>query len=219
MLRIASFPVGSLGTNCVLVWDPQLGEGLVVDPGGDTPRIRAQVAEAGCRIVALLHTHAHFDHLGATAELQEAWACPAWLHPEDSYLIESLDIQTSLFGMPAVRPPQLAAIPQALPLGLAWRHTPGHSRGSCTYLGAGEAGPFALSGDTLFAGGVGRTDVLGGDAEALARSIREQLYVLPDETLVVPGHGPRTTIGSEAHRNPFVRRGAASAGTPGPGVL
>lgn len=221
MLRIESFPVGPLGTTCILVWEPRSQEAVVVDPGAEAARIRTRIEAQGLRVQALLHTHGHFDHVGATAELQGAYSCPAFIHPEDASLLECLEMQTSMFGLPKVPAPRMEALPEVLPLGLHWIHTPGHSRGSCTFLGPaaepegapppGEpsctvAGPFALVGDTLFQGGVGRTDVLGGDLQALETSLRDVLYALPDETLVIPGHGPRTTIGEEARHNPFVRR-------------
>lgn len=206
MLKLESFPVGPLGCNCSLLWDPATGEGVVVDPGGEGPRIARRVAELGFKVTALLHSHAHFDHVGATKELQELWQVPAYLHADDTFLIDTLDQQTGLFGMPALRKPDMADLnPGDRFQGLATLHTPGHTPGSCCFHGAFEQGQVVLAGDTLFRGGVGRTDLWGGDWDQLEASIHRELYVLDPGALVIPGHGPATTIGREAETNPFVR--------------
>jgi len=207
MLRFDTFPVGPIACNCVLVWDPEKGTGVVVDPGAEPEEIQRRVTSKGFQVTALLHTHAHFDHVGATKELQELWQCPAYLHPADDLLILNLDMQTDLFGMPRVPVPAMLPKQAGDVLHeLTVRHTPGHSPGSCCFLGDFDKGPVVLAGDTLFQNGVGRTDVLGGDWPTLEASIRRELYTLPDATLVLPGHGPMTTIADEARRNPFVRR-------------
>lgn len=207
MLRFETFPVGALGCNCSLVWNPETMQGVVIDPGGEAPKIRARVEALGITVKALLHTHAHFDHVGATRELQELWGIPAFLHPKDRYLIESLDMQTGMFGMDPIPQPELGELSEGQDLeGLRVLHTPGHTPGSCCFHAQGEATPLLFAGDTLFSGGVGRTDLWGGSWEDLERSIRTRLYELPDETQVIPGHGPLTTLGEEARRNPFVRR-------------
>ncbi|MFZ1615575.1 MAG: MBL fold metallo-hydrolase [Holophaga sp.] len=207
MLNFETFPVGPLSCNCVLVWDPELGTGVVVDPGDEASKIKQRVKSLGFKVVALLHTHAHFDHVGATQELQEFWDCPAFLHPADTFLVESLPMQTGLFGMKPVPTPVM------LPLAhgethhqLEVIHTPGHSPGGCCFHGMSNRGSLLLAGDTLFQGGVGRTDLFGGHWDQLEASIRERVYTLDDATLVIPGHGPMTTIGEEAESNPFVRR-------------
>jgi glyoxylase-like metal-dependent hydrolase (beta-lactamase superfamily II) len=206
MQRLDILPVGPLGTNCILVWDPENLTGMVVDPGDEAIRIQRRVEALGFRVERILHTHGHFDHVGATRELQDLWACPALLHPADAYLMENLDMQTSMFGMAKVRTPSLQSLHEAEAfLGFRVLHVPGHSPGSCAFFGETEQGPVLLSGDTLFEGGVGRTDVLGGNAEVLKTSILK-LFELPDPTRVIPGHGPETTIGAEARSNPFVRR-------------
>jgi len=207
MLRFETFPVGPISANCVLVWDPEAGTGVVVDPGEEAGRIRGRVEKLGFQVTALLQTHAHFDHLGAAKELQDAWRCPVFLHPADAYLVETLDMQTGLFGMPPVPPPVTTELhPGDVHHGLRALHTPGHTPGSCCFLGDFEQGPVLLSGDTLFQGGVGRTDLWGGHWDQLEASIRRELYTLEDRTMVLPGHGPCTTIGDEADANPFVRR-------------
>ena len=206
MVKLESFPVGPLGCNCSLLWDPGTGRGVVVDPGGDAPKIRRRVEALGFTVAALLHTHAHFDHVGATKELQDLWQCPAHLHGDDGFLIEALAQQTGMFGMPPVPQPEMASLNAGdRHLDLATLHTPGHTPGSCCFHGAFEQGRVVLAGDTLFRGGVGRTDLWGGSWEHLEESIRRELYVLDAATLVIPGHGPATTIGEEAEGNPFVR--------------
>ena len=206
MLKLETFPVGPLGCNCSLVWDPATGQGVVVDPGGEGPKIRRRVEALGFKVLALLHTHAHFDHVGATKELQEFWQCPAHLHGDDGFLIEALVQQTGMFGMPAVPQPEMAALNAGdRHLDLGTLHTPGHTPGSCCFHGAFEKGRVLLAGDTLFRGGVGRTDLWGGNWDQLEQSIRRELYVLDWGTLVIPGHGPATTLGEEAEGNPYVR--------------
>ncbi|HEX9009926.1 MAG TPA: MBL fold metallo-hydrolase [Holophagaceae bacterium] len=207
MLKLESFPVGPLGCNCSLLWDPATGRGVVVDPGGDAPKIQRRVEALGFTVAALLHTHAHFDHVGATKELQGRWQCPAHLHGDDGFLIEALAQQTGMFGMPAIPRPEMVALNAGdRHLDLETLHTPGHTPGSCCFHGTFEKGRVLLAGDTLFRGGVGRTDLWGGSWDQLEQSIRRELYALDDATLVIPGHGPATTLGEEAAHNPFVRR-------------
>jgi len=207
MLKLECFAVGPLGCNCTLLWDPDKLTGIVVDPGGEGERIRKRVEGLGFKVTALLHTHAHFDHVGATRELQDLWQCPAYLHQADDPLLANLDLQTSRFGMPSIPAPETAPLVHgALHHGLATLHTPGHTPGSCCFHGAFDRGGVVLAGDTLFQGGVGRTDLWGGSFEQLEASIQRELYPLDDATLVIPGHGPATTIGHEALHNPYVQR-------------
>jgi glyoxylase-like metal-dependent hydrolase (beta-lactamase superfamily II) len=207
MLNLESFPVGPLGCNCSLLWEPATGLGVVVDPGGDGAKIRKRVEALGFKVTALLHTHAHFDHVGATRELQDLWQCPAFLHGDDTFLIEALPQQTGMFGMPAIPQPQMQDMQAGdRHLDLTTLHTPGHTPGSSCFHGDFAKGKVLLAGDTLFRGGVGRTDLWGGNWELLEQSIKRELYGLEDATLVIPGHGPATTLGEEAASNPFVRR-------------
>jgi glyoxylase-like metal-dependent hydrolase (beta-lactamase superfamily II) len=207
MLKLESFPVGPLGCNCTLLWDPEKLTGVVVDPGGDGARIRRRVEALGFKVVGILQTHAHFDHVGASKELQDLWECPLHLHEDDRFLVDTLDDQTGLFGMaPIPRPLTTPLAPGDHHLGLKVLHTPGHTPGSCCFSGAFDKGGVILAGDTLFRGGVGRTDLWGGSWDHLESSIRREIYPLPDATLVIPGHGPATTVGEEAAGNPYVRR-------------
>ena len=207
MLKLETFPVGPLACNCTLLWHPQKRTGIVVDPGGDGARIRRRVEALGFKVLALLHTHAHFDHVGATQELQELWQCPAYLHPGDQPLLDNLDLQTQRFGMDPIPCPTTQALAHGdVHHDLTTLHTPGHTPGSCCFHGQFEQGGVVLAGDTLFQGGVGRTDLWGGSREQLEASIQRELYPLDDATLVIPGHGQATTIGVEALNNPFVVR-------------
>jgi len=208
MLKFETFPTGALGVNCSLVWDPIQAKGVVIDPGGDAARIARRVQELGFQVLEVLHTHGHFDHIGATKALQTLWGCPAYLHEGDHFLLEDLERQTRLFGMPPVERPEVLPIPEGeTRFGFKVLLTPGHSPGGCCFLGAVEQGPIVFTGDSLFQGGIGRTDLMGGDLEQLEASIQRELFTLEDATVAVPGHGPMTTIGREARSNPYVRRG------------
>lgn len=207
MLKLETFPVGPLQCNCSLLWDSERGTGVVVDPGGEGARIAERVAKLGFRVTALLHTHAHFDHVGASRQLQDLWQCPAHLHAGDTFLIENLELQTGAFGFPKIPKPDTTELLAGNRFeGLETLHTPGHTPGSCCFHGSFDRGQVLLSGDTLFAGGVGRTDLWGGDWEQLEASIQRELYPLDPATLVIPGHGPATVLGEEAENNPFVRK-------------
>lgn len=205
-----TFPVGMLQCNCTILGDEKTGEAIVIDPGDEAPRIIKELTAQNLRVKAIIHTHAHFDHIGGTAELARVTGAPTYLHPDDTFLHEMLPMQAKLFGVR--KPLEQAAID--LPLNddlvlsfgayeLAVLHTPGHTPGSvCFHVPTAE---LCLSGDTLFAGGVGRTDLWGGDGELIQKSIRNRLYSLHGAVEVVPGHGPLTTIDKERTSNPFVR--------------
>ena len=136
MLNLETFPVGPLGCNCSLLWEPDTGLGVVVDPGGDGAKIRKRVEVLGFTVTALLHTHAHFDHVGATRELQDLWQCPAHLHGDDTFLIEALPQQTGMFGIPAIPQPEMTGLGAGdQHLDLTTLHTPGHTPGSCCFHG------------------------------------------------------------------------------------
>ncbi len=209
-----SFPVGLLGCTCTIVACPETREALVVDPGDEAPRILGALARLGLRAVGVVHTHAHFDHVMAAPAIAAATKADVALHREDRWLWENVAVQTALFGLPT--PPPLGLPTRWLEGGEALAfgrrearvlHTPGHTPGSlCLFVEAPGEAPLLFSGDTLFAGSVGRTDLWGGDAGALVDSIRGPLFSLPDETVVVPGHGPETTIGLEREDNPYVGR-------------
>jgi glyoxylase-like metal-dependent hydrolase (beta-lactamase superfamily II) len=204
-----TFAVPPLSCNCSIIGDPVTGQAIVVDPGGAPERILQAVRDLGLSVVTVLHTHAHFDHFLASGEMKKATGAALCLHPDDAPLWDMLETQCRLFGVPYVPVPPLDYWLQdeekIIVGGIEGRtlHTPGHSPGSLSFHFQSEG--LLLAGDTLFRGGIGRTDLWGGDYQAIERSIRERLYTLDDRTLVVTGHGPDTQIGLEREYNPFVR--------------
>ena len=208
MLNFEILAVGELGCNCVLLWDTQSKVGVAVDPGDEAERISERVDKLGISIQAILLTHAHFDHVGAAAALQNRWDCPVLIHSEDISLLERLDAQTAAYGIQPIQKTNitpLSDLSDDLPLEIKAIHTPGHSPGSSSFLAESDKGRVALTGDALFFKGVGRTDLWGGSWEILENSIRTHLYTLDSDTFVIPGHGPTTTIGAERKGNPYVR--------------
>jgi hydroxyacylglutathione hydrolase len=208
-MKRLTFPVGALGCNCTILADEEAGEALVIDPGDEADALLMLLAREKLRVVGILHTHAHFDHVGGTARLAEVTKAPTYLHPGDDFLCELAPMQARMFGLPDIVRP---SIDHALDDGLGLRfgrfevgvlHTPGHTPGSCCLVV--PQAELCLSGDTLFAGGIGRTDLPGGDGDAIVRSIKDRLYTLHGAVEVIPGHGPFTTIDEERSTNPFVR--------------
>jgi hydroxyacylglutathione hydrolase len=203
-----TFPVGVLGCNCSVIGDERTREAMVVDPGDDLPRILAVVARHGLSVKQIVVTHAHIDHIAGAAELKRLTGAPVFFHAADVMQLEIMPLQASWIGaeVPEVHEPDGDLVDgETLRVGdLAGTviHTPGHTQGSvCLYL---PEESLLLAGDTLFAGSVGRTDFPGGDARQLIRSIMGRLLVLPERTVVVPGHGPATWIGREREENPFL---------------
>ena len=211
-LLLDVFAVGPIQANCVLLGDLDSGQLAVIDPGGEGGRIAERVRESGLQAAMILHTHGHLDHAAGTAELlrELGGKVPVGLHPDEAELYRNLPMQAKMFGLEAEPPPEpdlWFEHGQKLALGnlvLEVRHTPGHSPGGVCFVVAGAPEPLVIVGDVLFAGSIGRTDLWGGSFPVLERSIRSQLYTLPDETVVVCGHGPQTTIGREKTSNPFV---------------
>ncbi len=207
------FPVGPIQANCVLIGDRDAGVLAVIDPGGEAERIHGRVTASGLRPVMILHTHGHLDHAGGTAGLARRLGgeIPIGLHRDELDLYRGLGMQARMFGLEVESPPEPSLWlehDQAVDLGgltLEVRHTPGHSPGGVVFVVSGAPEPTAIVGDVLFAGSIGRTDLFGGSFSVLEQSIREQLYTLPDETRIITGHGPDTTIGRERSTNPFVR--------------
>jgi glyoxylase-like metal-dependent hydrolase (beta-lactamase superfamily II) len=211
-MHIETFQVGPLGCNCSIVADDVAKRAIVIDPGGDFDVVRGRLDALGLKVDAIVHTHTHIDHVGCTAELQRATGAAASIHEGDRLLYDMLPVQAEWLG---VGLPQIADIDGALVDGLALRagglemgvlHTPGHTPGSCCFVVGGGDRTIVLTGDTLFRRSIGRTDVGGIDTETLVRSIRSKLLTLPEDTVVVAGHGPTTTIGEERARNPFLAR-------------
>ena len=205
---IETFPVGPLQCNCSIVVDEAAREAVVIDPGDEAERIARALEEAGVKAVALLHTHAHFDHVTGTGELSRVTGAPIRLHPADNPLYDRLPEQGSYFGLKIPAPSPIDAPltdGEVISFGgnrLRVVHTPGHTPGSTSFLLEGDS-PVLFSGDTLFRRSIGRTDLPGGDTAQILASIREKLFALPGDVPVVCGHGPGTTIEEERRLNPF----------------
>ncbi len=209
MIHVETFPVPPLGCNCSVLRDDGSREAVVIDPGGDAPGILARLTAQGLTVKAIVHTHTHIDHVGATAAVQRATGAPARIHEGDLFLYEMLSVQGQMLGMRAPPAAELDAflrdgeVLAAGAISLEVIHTPGHTPGSvCFRCKAGER-ELLFSGDTLFAGSIGRTDLWGGDHELILRSIRDRLLTLPDETVVIPGHDRLTSVARERRSNPF----------------
>jgi glyoxylase-like metal-dependent hydrolase (beta-lactamase superfamily II) len=210
MLEIVPFVFGPVSTNCYLVADTDSGEAAVIDPAWDGLVILEEAQKRGWRIGQLWYTHAHFDHFGGAEAIAEALNPPPSiaLHPLDHDLWKKQG-GALLFGMhidPGPEPTVILAEGQILHLdGVTFevRHTPGHSPGHCVFYCA--QANVLFSGDLIFQGGVGRTDLPGGDWETLVESIRKRVFTLPNETRILSGHGEESTVGEEKGKNPFVR--------------
>jgi glyoxylase-like metal-dependent hydrolase (beta-lactamase superfamily II) len=208
---VETFPVGMLQCNCTILGDPGSGEAIVIDGGDDVPEITRRLDAHGLRARYLVHTHAHVDHIGALGPLRERVGGDALLHPGDLPLYGTLAEQALWLGM--VRPPDVVALDgdladgdvlRAGELALRCLHTPGHTPGSTSFALEDSGGTRLFSGDTLFAGAVGRWDLGGTSLADIVRSIRTKLLDHDDATVVVPGHGPSTTIGIERRTNPYL---------------
>ena len=210
MLEIIPFTLGPAQTNAYLIADPDTRDAAVIDPSWDGKRILSEAQSRGWRIAHLWYTHAHFDHIGGAADIADSLnPLPlVALHPNDHVLWRAGG-GGALFGFkidPGPEPTIDFVHGQILKLGSAQlevRFTPGHTTGHCV-LYCAEA-KVCFCGDLIFAGSVGRTDLPGGDWETLEQSIREQIYTLPDDTRLLSGHGPETTVGNEKKFNPFVQ--------------
>jgi glyoxylase-like metal-dependent hydrolase (beta-lactamase superfamily II) len=224
---IAGFPTGSLQANCFVLASEAGGPCVVVDPGEAAEQPLAELLrQHRLDPVAVLLTHGHFDHIFAVTPVCDGNDIPAWIHPEDRVLLSdplrvlSAEARQFFGGRVQLREPrEVRALTDGTFLELAGLtftvdHTPGHTRGSVTFRSATDEGPDLLvSGDTLFAGSIGRTDLPGGDHQQMLTSLRTKILVLDDETVVLPGHGLRTTIGRERASNPFLH-GLVAPGRP-----
>jgi hydroxyacylglutathione hydrolase len=205
-LVVDTFVVGPAKENCYFVrTDHGAAEALVVDPGEDAAGLRLELARAGARCAAILITHCHWDHLGGVADLAEGTGAPVYMAREEAPVLESPDDFYAALGIRIrpYKPDVLLEGGETLELAgieLETLTVPGHSPAHLAYHAEGSL----FSGDVLFAGGVGRTDLPGGDWDALVESIRTLMDRFPPDTVVYPGHGPRTTLGAELARNPFL---------------
>jgi hydroxyacylglutathione hydrolase len=209
LVLVETFPVGPLGCNCAIVADPGTKEAIVLDPGDEPDRILDVLRRNELKVVALLHTHAHFDHAGVTARVKRETGAPIFLHEGDLPLYGRLPEQGRIFGFDFETP---EAVDRFLADGdrvacgggfLEVLHTPGHTPGSVCFRLGGE-NPVLFSGDTLFRRSIGRTDLWGGSMPQILASIETKILTLPGDLFVLPGHGEETTIAEEARLNPFV---------------
>jgi glyoxylase-like metal-dependent hydrolase (beta-lactamase superfamily II) len=206
---LESFPVGPLQANCTILGDEETGEAIVIDPGEEASRIHSRLAELGLVLKQILLTHGHIDHVGGAQELKRLTGAPILLNEDDLPMLKMIGVQAGFFGLPkpeATLPDQYLSDGQRVGLERYPAQvlcTPGHTKGSvCFYFAPLQ---LLVAGDTLFAGSIGRTDLPGGSSTEIFNSIRNRLLTLPDETRVLTGHGPETTIGRERRSNPFLR--------------
>jgi glyoxylase-like metal-dependent hydrolase (beta-lactamase superfamily II) len=204
------FPVGMLACNCSILGDESTGEAVVIDPGDNIEQVQQILAKHNLRAKYIVATHAHIDHVGGIEKLKHATGAAVLMHQSDLPLYQNLALQAEWMGVPT---PGMTEVDQFLKEGdlLRWGtlslevlHTPGHSPGSISLHLPGENHRI-LSGDTLFQGSIGRTDLWGGSMDEILRSIQNRLLIFPDQTPVFPGHGLPTTIGAERERNPFLQ--------------
>ena len=205
------FPVGPLQCNCSVIGDETTREAMVIDPGDDIEDVLALIQKHNLTVKQIVVTHAHIDHVGGAMKLRAATGAPILLNQNDHALLKMLDVQAAWIG---VEDPGKVEIDRSIGQGDTVRagllaadviHTPGHTEGSvCLYFPAEKK---LIAGDTLFAGSIGRTDLPGGSMRKIISSLHEKVLTLPDETIVVPGHGPLTTIGDERESNPFLVKG------------
>lgn len=211
-MLIHTLEVGVLQVNCYVVACPETRQALVIDPGDEGERIWEVIVAEGYDLKQIVNTHGHFDHLGGNSYLVGKSGAELLIHELDLKLLETMADHAAMFGLevdPSPVPDRLLVDDEVLKIGhLEARvlHTPGHSAGGICLL----MGEHLFSGDTLFSRSVGRTDLPGGDFATLIDSIRRQLLVLPDTTLVHPGHGPETTIGEEKALNSFINSGGSN---------
>jgi glyoxylase-like metal-dependent hydrolase (beta-lactamase superfamily II) len=202
-------PVGPLQCNCSVIGDESTREGLVIDPGDDIAEILAIVHKHNLQIKQIVITHAHIDHVGGAMKLRAATGAPILLNQNDYALLKMLDAQAAWIGVAAPGKLEIdhsvgqADSIKAGSLTADVIQTPGHTEGSiCLYFPAEKK---LIAGDTLFAGSIGRTDLPGGSFEKIITSLHDKVLALPDETVVIPGHGSLTTIGDERETNPFLK--------------
>jgi len=202
-------PVGPLQCNCSIIGDESTLQAMVIDPGDDIADVQGLIQKHSLQVKQIVITHAHIDHVGGAMKLRAATGAPILINENDYALLKMLDVQAAWLGM---KDPGKVEIDHSLveleklqagSLTANVLHTPGHTEGSiCLYFSAEQK---LIAGDTLFAGSIGRTDLPGGSFEKIIRSIKDKLLALPDQTVVVPGHGPLTSIGEEREINPFLR--------------
>jgi hydroxyacylglutathione hydrolase len=203
--------VGPFQENTWIVGDDETGDAILVDPGNfddrESQKVEAALTRHGLAPKAIVNTHGHIDHIAGIHRVKARYHVPLYIHPGEKMWIEQVTQQCALFGFPPIPEPEVDGWledGQVLDVGsleMEIRQVPGHTPGGCVLVFPGHV----ITGDTLFAGSIGRTDFPGGSFEALEQGIKARLYTLPDDTVVHSGHGPDTTIGREKATNPFVR--------------
>lgn len=205
-MKILGMTVGPIQANAYLAICEQTAKCALIDPGAETGRLLQAAAAEGAQVESILLTHAHIDHVGGVAAAVRETQAPVYLHPADLALYNAAPEQARAFGLELEQPPapdrefEHGQTVQVGAQSLEVRHTPGHSPGHVCLVGDG----YAIVGDCVFAGSIGRSDLPGGDYQTLLRSIRDELLSLPDPTTLYPGHGPATTVGRERKANPFL---------------
>ncbi len=208
-LRVTVMEVGPLAENAYIVGHPASGKAVLIDPGEDAEAILGQLSAAGMVLDKILLTHGHFDHVGGVRLIKERTGAGVYAHPEEVDRMLKAPRQGAMFGLGVDKPPApdvLVRDGDIVPfVDQQFRvlHTPGHTPGHVAFV----CGGLAFVGDLIFAGSIGRTDLPGGSHLALVRSVREKIFTLPDDTILLPGHGPATTVGEERRSNPFFTGG------------
>lgn len=208
-LEVHGFTVGPFATNCWLVVETESRDAILFDAGMDPEVLVRGIREADANLLELINTHGHIDHVAGNRVIQETFGVRSRIHPDDAAMLETIEMQARMFGVEATNPPPpdgWLAAGDIVELGthrFEVRHVPGHSPGSVAFVE--HAAQVCIVGDLIFAGSVGRTDLPGGDFAVLEHSIRTQIYTLPDEVQLFPGHMGVTSVGRERAGNPFVQ--------------
>ncbi len=206
-MRIETFPVGAFQVNSYLLFCEETGASVVVDPGDPAGALLARYEELAAEPIAVLNTHGHLDHVAGNSAFKERYDIPIYLHPDDRFLLDTFERQAAMYGLSLTAPPppdRDLVVGETVAFGecrLDVLGAPGHSPGHVLLLNGRDA----LSGDVLFAGSIGRSDLPGGDLRTLLTTIDEVLLPLGDDLVLHPGHGPSTTIGQERATNPFLQ--------------
>lgn len=205
-LRYRKLILGPMEENCFILWKEGRREGVIIDPGAEAGKILRAVEEEALEVERIINTHCHVDHVGAVGRIQQELGVPFYIDKRDEFFLEGLEEKAIFFGIEDVVPPEVTGylagdeLLEVAGLEIKPIHTPGHTPGGMCFL----VEDHLFSGDTLFAGSVGRTDFEGGSIEELRESLRYRILPLGDHVRVLPGHGPDTTLGWERRTNLFI---------------